>query len=54
MHDPISIFTNIYQTNEWGNNNNNNYQGSSGEGSSIEFNYNTYIPFLKTFIKNII
>ena len=44
------IFTQIYEKNAWGNNNNNEYKGSSGGGSSIEYNINTYIPFLKKFI----
>jgi len=36
--------------NSWGNNNNAEYNGSSGEGSAINYNENTYIPFLKKFI----
>lgn len=43
-------FTNIYESNEWGNNKNNLYNGSSGEGSKIDFNKDTYVPFLKKFI----
>jgi hypothetical protein len=43
-------FTNIYEQKIWGNNNNNNYSGSSGGGSDINYNKNTYIPFLKKFI----
>lgn len=45
-----NIFTNIYKNNIWGNNNNINYSGSSGIGSDIEKNINTYIPFMKKFI----
>lgn len=53
------IFTNIYEKNIWGNNNNTAYSGSSGGGSDIDYNKNTYIPFLKNFIidhniKNIV
>jgi hypothetical protein len=43
-------FTNIYETKYWGNNNNTEYHGSSGEGSFIEYNKDTYVPFLKKFI----
>jgi hypothetical protein len=42
------IFTNIYENCVWGNNNN-EYKGSSGGGSKIEYN-DTYISFLKNFI----
>tara|TARA_R110000824_G_scaffold121647_4_gene277915 strand:- start:265 stop:927 length:663 start_codon:yes stop_codon:yes gene_type:complete len=53
------IFTNIYEKNIWGNNNNEEYLGSSGGGSDINYNLDTYIPFLKKFIidnniKNIV
>jgi hypothetical protein len=53
------IFTNIYKKKEWGNNDIVDYSGSSGEGSSISYNKDTYIPFLKKFItdnniKNIV
>lgn len=43
-------FTMIYEKNLWGDNKNNNYKGSSGDGSSINYNKNTYIPFLQGFI----
>ena len=46
------IFTNIYEYNYWGNNNNSEYKGSSGGGSYIEYNKDTYVPFLKKFIIN--
>jgi hypothetical protein len=45
-----TFFTNIYENNEWGNNNNPYYKGSSGGGSEINYNINTYIPFLQSFI----
>ena len=53
------IFTNLYENNVWGNNNNNQYSGSSGEGSDVDYNKDTYVPFLKKFItdnniKNIV
>jgi len=50
-----AIFTNIYEKSIWGNNNNDDYKGSSGDGSGLEYNQFTYVPFLKTFIaeKNI-
>jgi hypothetical protein len=40
-------FTNIYEYKMWGNNNVQEYQGSSGSGSSINYNKDTYVPFLK-------
>jgi hypothetical protein len=45
-------FTMIYENNIWGDNKNNNYKGSSGDGSAINFNKNTYIPFLQNFIND--
>ena len=49
------IFTKIYDSCLWGNNNDNEYDGSSGGGSTLEYNKNEYIPFLKNFLlkKNI-
>jgi len=52
-------FTNIYENNVWGNDDIVEYSGSSGGGSSIDYNKDNYIPFLKKFIidnniKNII
>ena len=44
------IFTNIYENNSWGCNNNAEYNGSSGPGSAVEYNRHVYIPFLKKFI----
>lgn len=44
------VFTNIYECNLWGDNNNNEYKGSSGEGSCIEFNKDSYVTFLNKFI----
>jgi len=51
-------YTHIYETNYWGNNNDDNYNGSSGLGSKIDYNKD-YIFFLKKFIidnniKNIV
>jgi hypothetical protein len=45
-------FTMIYENELWGSNNNANYNGSSGTGSSIIYNENTYIPFLRKFIND--
>lgn len=45
-----SFFTHIYEDSIWGDNNNSEYRGSSGGGSEIEFNKDTYVPFLKNFI----
>lgn len=52
-------FTNVYENNLWGNNNIAEYSGSSGDGSSLKINTDTYVPFLKKFItdnniKNIV
>jgi hypothetical protein len=46
------VFTNIYNNHIWGNNNNPEYNGSSGGGSDIDYNKETYIPLLKKFIKD--
>jgi hypothetical protein len=46
------IFTNIYENKIWGNNNSEYYNGSSGGGSEIDYNKDTYVPFLKDFIRN--
>lgn len=45
-------FTMIYEKNIWGDNKNNNYKGSSGSGSNLNYNKNTYIPFLQKFIND--
>ena len=44
------VFTNVYETFQWGNNRNKDYNGSSGAGSAVSYNKDTYIPFLKNFI----
>lgn len=43
-------FTNIYENKIWGNNLNLHYSGSSGGGSDVEYNINSYVPFLKKVI----
>lgn len=49
------IFTKVYENKVWGNNNISGYNGSSGGGSDIHYNKNSYIPVVKKFIidKNI-
>jgi hypothetical protein len=52
-------FTDVYENKLWGNNHNDEYSGSSGMGSDVNFNKDTYVPFLKKFItdnniKNIV
>ena len=42
-------FTEIYKTNHWGHDGNNEYNGSSGPGSEIHNNI-PYIIFLENFI----
>jgi hypothetical protein len=44
------IFTTIYERNLWGNNHHPEYHGSSGEGSDIDYNRTSYVPFLKNLI----
>jgi len=50
MNNPIDVFTAIYETCAWGNNHHAAYQGSSGDGSDVQFNIYTYVPFLRKFI----
>jgi hypothetical protein len=45
------VFTNIYENNTWGDNNNSSYAGSSGEGSGKDYN-KEYVAILKNIIKN--
>ena len=40
-------FTYIYEKNIWGNNNVSQYCGSSGGGSDINYNKDSYVIFLK-------
>lgn len=47
-----NLFTNIYEHKIWGNNYNFHYMGSSGEGSSINYNKDSYVIFLKKFIND--
>jgi hypothetical protein len=44
------IFTKVYETFTWGSDADCEYIGSSGPGSYIEYNKDTYIPFLKKLI----
>ncbi len=46
------IFTNIYEKCIWGDNKAGEYKGSSGPGSALNYNKDTYIPFLRNFIKS--
>ena len=53
------IFTNVYENKTWGDNSDDTYKGSSGPGSDLNYNKDTYIPYLKKFIlknniKNIV
>lgn len=52
----IEIFTKIYETNEWGNNNHKDYKGSSGGGSKFSSVYNNFVvSFIKKHnIKSVI
>jgi hypothetical protein len=51
MANYIEVFQNIYETSKWGNNKDPLYKGSSGKGSSIDFNMQ-YIRSLKNIIRN--
>jgi hypothetical protein len=44
-------FTEVYENGLWGDNKNSNYSGSSGPGSSIDYNLKSYIPYLRKFIQ---
>jgi len=47
------IFTRIYENKEWGNDQQQDYTGSSGGGSDLDYNKDTYVPFLKKFIQQL-
>jgi hypothetical protein len=44
------VFTDIYESGLWGTNHHPAYSGNSGRGSDVDFNKDTYVPFLKNFI----
>jgi hypothetical protein len=44
------IFTGFYKRAVWGDNKQKKYSGSSGNGSSLSINKDTYVPLLKNFI----
>ena len=46
------LFTDIYENKVWGDNSILEYNGSSGWGSNIDYNKNSYVPFLRRFITN--
>ena len=46
------IFTYNYDNKIWGKTISTHYNGNSGEGSNVEYNKDSYIPFLKEFITN--
>jgi SAM-dependent methyltransferase len=52
VENNIEIFTNIYENNTWGKNSSYDlsYKGTSGDGSTIQYNINYYIPCIKQFI----
>jgi FkbM family methyltransferase len=50
-NDMVNSFKNVYETKLWGDDTSDGYNGSSGGGSTLEYNINTYVPFLKNFIK---
>jgi hypothetical protein len=46
------IFTYNYDNKIWGQTISTHYNGNSGEGSDVEYNKDSYVPFLKEFITN--
>jgi hypothetical protein len=48
--DYIKHFTRIYETCEWADNKDPLYRGSSGGGSTVEYNKDAYVPFVRQFI----
>lgn len=46
------IFTQIYENKVWGDNGNLEYSGSSGGGSEIDYNKDTYVVLLRKIIMN--
>lgn len=50
MEDHKNIFTNIYENKHWGDNGISGYNGSSGSGSDVSYNINTYVPLLREII----
>lgn len=46
-------FTKKYENKSWGDNTISDYSGSSGPGSTIHYNKDTYVPFLKKFITDM-
>jgi hypothetical protein len=55
VNNIINVFTGVYENRTWDGDICSDFSGSSGPGSSLEANINTYIPFLQEFItdKNI-
>jgi hypothetical protein len=47
-----ATFTNIYEQCTWGNDGATEYKGTSGGGSEIDYNIQTYVPFLRQFIQS--
>ena len=45
------IFPHMYENKLWGDDKNEIYNGSSGEGSTLENTLDTWVPFLRNFIK---
>jgi hypothetical protein len=46
----MDIFKKVYEDKKWGDNNDTDYNGSSGIGSSIDYNVD-YVDFLKKFLQ---
>lgn len=46
----LELFTKVYETRKWGDNDDPAYEGSSGTGSDINYNMKTYVPLVRDFI----
>lgn len=44
------VFTSVYENCTWGDNNHQEYKGSSGGGSEVDYNRYSYVPVVKQFI----
>ena len=51
MDNHSLVFTYMYEEHLWGDNGEKEYNGTSGDGSDVKYNIDTYIPNIKDFIK---
>lgn len=53
MINYVEHFTQIYETCAWDNNKDPLYRGSSGGGSAINYNKDSYVPFLRRLLSDL-